>query len=139
MNFVDKVMAKWERFAVKARPVARKVTEKCQRFCEKVARGWKFVLKYKKHFLTIPVAGFAVIPALVSIIKLPAMVGIGMKANGDFAFELASPIVVLLCLLVTGFCLLLVLASKRTTTPWLVSVISLLLPLTILITNTFPG
>jgi len=38
---------------------------------------------------------------------------------------------------ITAICLLLMFISKRTLTPWMVSLLSLALPLTILITNTF--
>ena len=84
-------------------------------------------------------AAVALILALMNLFKLPALVGLGLQGNGEFSFEIIREVAVIGPLAVTAICLLLMFASKRTLTPWMVSVFSLLLPLMILFTNTFPA
>lgn len=113
--------------------------EKLQPTLEKAKVYWDYVKKFKKLFLAAPVAAMAVLMAINNLIKLPALVGFGLQGDGEFSFELIREVAVIAPLLVTAICLLLMLASKRTLTPWMVSLFSLLLPWMILITNTFPG
>lgn len=113
--------------------------EKLQPALEKVKVYWDYVRKFKKLFLAAPVAAASVLLAIYNLIKLPALVGLGLQGNGEFSLEIIREVAVIAPLLVTAICLLLMFASKRTLTPWMVSLFSLLLPLMILITNTFPG
>jgi hypothetical protein len=96
-------------------------------------------MRFRKLFLCVPVAVFAIILAIRNLFSLPALVGLALAANGDFSFEMIREIAVFGPLVVTGLCLLLVFLSKRTLTPWLVSVFSLVLPIWILFINTFPS
>lgn len=139
MNFIDRFMKKWERFRKNAEPTLEKAREVTKVAVDKVLFAWNYVTKFKKLFLAAPVATMALVMAIVNLIKLPALVGFGLQGNGEFSFELIREIAVVGPLAVTAICLLLMFASKRTLTPWMVSVFSLLLPLMILITNTFPG
>ena len=113
--------------------------EKMQPALEKAKEYWDYVKKFKKLFLAAPVAVMSLLMAINNLIKLPVLVGFGMQADGEFSFEIIREVAVIAPLLVTAICLLLMLASKRTLTPWMVSLFSLLLPWMILITNTFPG
>ena len=108
-----------------------------QPFWDKLVYACRYIAKFKKLFLSVPVATAAIVMAIVNLIKLPPLVGFLQQANGEFEFEIVRIIAVLGPLAVTAICLLLMFASKRTLTPWMVSVFSLLLPLMILITNTF--
>jgi len=71
--------------------------------------------------------------------RLPDFVGIDLQPDGTYAMQIGRLPAVLLPLLVTLVCLFLMFISKRTLTPWVVSVISLLLPVIILIINIFPA
>lgn len=139
MNFIDKCMAWWEDFQRKARPTLQKVEQTLKVILDKVTFAWQYITQYKKLFLATPVAVMAVILAIQNLFKLPALVGFIQDANGEFAFEMIREVAVLAPLIVTAICLLLMFASKRTLTPWMVSLFSLILPLLILITNTFPA
>ena len=139
MNFIDKCMVQWEQFLRKAKPTLDKAEEIIHLVIDKVTYAWDYLTQYKKLFMATPVAVMAVILAIQNLFKLPALVGFIQDANGDFAFEMIREVAVLAPLVVTALCLLLMFASKRTLTPWMVSVFSLILPLLILVTNTFPG
>lgn len=139
MSSKGKNMSSWQRFCVKLQPTIEKAKAICANVADKVVPVWNYVSKFKKLFLAAPVAAASVLIAIYNLIKLPALVGIGLQGNGEFSLEVIREVAVLAPLLVTAICLLLMFASKRTLTPWMVSVFSLLLPLMILITNTFPG
>ena len=84
-------------------------------------------------------ASSAMMLAINNQAKLPEVVGLNLQNNGAFSIQIAREIAVLGPLAVTALCLLLVFCSRRTLTPWLVSVFSLALPVLILVINTFPG
>ena len=81
----------------------------------------------------------AVILAMNNLRLLPQVVGINLMSDGNFSMVLGRLPAVLAPLVVTAVCLLLMFCSKRTLTPWLVSVFSLALPLIILVINVFPA
>lgn len=139
MNFIDTFMVKWERFCKKTEPYMKKAGHICKTISDSVVFGWNYVMKFKKLFLCVPVAVMAVILAIRNLFSLPALVGLALEGNGEFSFEMIREVAVLGPLVVTAVCLLLVFVSKRTLTPWLVSVFSLVLPLWILLINTFPA
>lgn len=139
MNFIDNFMVKWERYCRKMKPHLRKAEKLWKTFSGNVAYVWNYVMKFKKLFLCAPVAAMAVILAIRNLFSLPALVGLMLEGNGEFSFEVIREAAVLGPLLVTALCLLLVFGSKRTLTPWLVSVFSLALPIWILLINTFPA
>ncbi len=139
MNSRGKNTSGWQRFSAKMQPTIEKVKAIYTKVADKVVPAWNYVTKFKKLFLAAPVAAASVLIAIYNLIKLPALVGIGLQGNGEFTLEIIREVAVIAPLLVTAICLLLMFASKRTLTPWMVSLFSLLLPLMILITNTFPG
>ncbi len=139
MNFIDSFMVKWEAFLEKARPTFQKMGNCCARAGDAVVRAWNYVMMFKKIFLTVPIAVLAVIMALRNLFELPAMVGLILEENGEFSLEVIREVAVLGPMAITAICLLLVFVSKRTLTPWMVSLFSLLLPIWILFINTFPA
>ena len=139
MNFIDNCMVKWEAFRKKVQPTLDKAEQVIKAATEKITFAWDYIMQYKKLFLATPIAAMAIILAIQNLFKLPALVGFLQDANGEFAFEMIREVAVLAPLVVTAVCLLLMFASKRTLTPWMVSLFSLILPLLILITNTFPA
>lgn len=139
MSFIDSFKEKWAGVLERTRPAREKAKEIWDIISVNTAYVWNYIMKFKKLFLCIPVAVFAIILAIRNLFSLPALVGIALAANGDFSFEMLREIAVLAPLLVTGLCILFVFMSKRTLTPWLVSAFSLILPLWILFINTFPA
>lgn len=138
MNFVEQVNRKWQRFYKKHKPACDKICRSASKASDKILISWDRIAKYKKIILAVPVAASALIMAMVNMFSLPALVGFGLQSDGAYSFEIIREVAVLGPLLISAICLLLLLASKRTLTPWMVSVASLLLPLFILFTNTFP-
>ena len=137
MSFIDSCMAKWKDFSKKTQPAALKVREVSKKVFDKLIYAWKYVSKFRKIFLAAPVAVFAIVIAVYNLIMLPAVVGLFIQADGTYGFQMIREVAVLAPLTITAICLLLMFVSKRTLTPWMVSMLSLALPLTILITNTF--
>ncbi len=139
MNFLDQFMVKWNTMVKKMQPTMKKVGYVCKVVSLKLEAAFHYVLKFRKIFLAAPVAVAAVLLALNNLAKLPVLVGINLQSNGEFGIQLMREVAVLGPMAVTALCLILMFCSKRTLTPWLVSVFSLTLPVVILFTNTFPA
>ena len=139
MNFIDKTMQSWNAFAERVRPVLSQIRQVASQTSKTLITAWNYLKKFQKIFLAVPVGTMAVILALNNLVKLPAVVGLNLQTSGEFEIQIAREIAALGPMAITALCLLLMFCSKRTLTPWLVSVISLILPLLILVTNTFPA
>jgi hypothetical protein len=98
-----------------------------------------YIYKMRKIFLAIPVVWGAIYLAIYNEAHLPAIVGLDLQTSGDFNIQVIRELAVLGPVVITGVCLLLMFCSRRLLTPWLVSMFTLLLPIVILITNTFPA
>ena len=138
MEFIDKAMDLWKRFLIKAGPFFQKVSSFWNEFKKAFQVAWHKIYRMRKVVLVLPVAAIAVILAIYNLANLPPLVGFDMQTNGEFAIQIIRELAVLGPLAITAICLLLVFASKRILTPWLVSVFSLFVPVAILITNIFP-
>ncbi|MBE6958300.1 MAG: hypothetical protein E7447_04030 [Ruminococcaceae bacterium] len=139
MRFLDSISNQWKKFLRKWQDMKLQNNDESQPLTAKILRFWYKLEKFKKLILAVPVAALTLVLAMVNLIKLPALVGFGLQADGTYSFQIIREVAVLAPMVVTAVCLLLMFASKRTLTPWMVSVFSLLLPLIILLTNTFPG
>ena len=139
MNFIDQAMEKWDRFTKRIGPTLSKSRQVASKTIKTLISAWNYILKFRKIFLAAPVGTMAVILALQNMVKLPPVVGLDLQISGEFNIQIVREIAALGPMAVTALCLLLMFCSKRTLTPWLVSVFSLILPLLILVTNTFPA
>ena len=139
MNFIDRFMESWEKFTKKISPTISKVSHGTKKTTGSLVAAWKYISKFRKIFLAVPVGTMAVILALQNMVKLPVIVGLDLQTSGDFSIQIVREVAALGPMAITALCLLLMFCSKRVLTPWLVSVFSLLLPLLILVTNTFPA
>jgi hypothetical protein len=137
MNFIDKFMEIWHGMLAKIKPASKQAAQWIGMVYTKLEAAFRYVLKFRKVFLAVPVGVAAVILALRNMIKLPVLVGLDLQASGEFSIQLVKEIAVLGPMAITAICLLLMFCSKRTLTPWLVSVFSLALPILILFMNTF--
>ena len=139
MNFIETVMEKWNQFTAKAKPVWESTKSACSEAGRMVKSASGYVIKMRKIFLAIPVVWGAVYLAIYNEANLPAIVGLDLQNNGDFNIQVIRELAVLGPVVITGVCLLLMFCSRKLLTPWLVSMFSLILPVIILITNTFPA
>ena len=139
MNLIDTFMEKWNILSNKVRPATRRVKEIFSKAIHELMRMWNYLLKFRKVFLAVPVGVMAVMLAIRNMAKLPVIVGLDLQADGEFSIQIIREIAVLGPMAITALCLLLMFISKRTLTPWLVSVFSLALPILILFINTFPA
>ena len=106
---------------------------------EKLKAIWKWAYRLRSVVLAVPVAVGAVIIAIHNQARLPGTVGFNMQASGEYAFVMAKPIAVLGPVAITAVCLLMTFCSRKVLYPWLISLFSLLFPIFIYFTNTFPG
>lgn len=139
MSFIDNVMNKWNIFYEKARPVMQKVSRFFRDLGDALRVIWRFIYRLRKVIMAIPVGWGAIYLAIYNQSHLPAVVGLNLQNSGDFSIQVVRELAVLGPLALTAVCLLLMFASRRMLTPWLVSLFSLAVPVLILITNTFPA
>jgi len=139
MHYFSKLMNMWSEFCAKAQPVTDQIGHIFYEVGKALAVVWKHLVKMYKIVLAVPVAWAAVVLALQNMQKLPDRVGLNLQENGTFTIEIIKELAVLGPIAVTALCLLLMFCSRRTLTPWFVSIVSLALPVIILLTNTFPA
>lgn len=139
MRFIDTLMDKWDEIVKKTAPARKRL----RIFWRDLKGAFRFIwvnfLRMKRVIIAIPVGVAAVLIALSNLANLPAVVGLQLAASGEFTLQVARELVVLGTLALTALCLLMLFLSRRTLTPWLVSVMSLLVPLFIYFMNTFPA
>lgn len=100
---------------------------------------WRYIIKFRKLILAVPVVAGAAWLAVYSNSKLPQYVGINLRETGEFARMITREVAVLGPLAVTAFCLLMMFCSRRTLYPWLISLFSLILPIFLILSNVFPA
>ena len=99
----------------------------------------KWIYRLRGFFMAIPVVLAALYLATRNMARLPAEVGINLLANGQYEYLISRGLAVMIPLVVTGVCLLMMLLSRKTIYPWLISIFSLVLPELIWLTNVFPS
>ena len=139
MQVMDSFAQKWNALRTKLSPVMQKIGRFFRKVLDILALIWRYIVRFKRIIIAIPVAVGAVYLALWNMDRLPSKVGFGIQLDGTFDYMVAREIAVLGPIAVTALCLLLMFCSKRTLTPWLVSVFSLVLPILIWVINAFPS
>ena len=123
----------WKQFKEK------EATQKVIAFFQKVGFVLKLTLKWayklRSWVMSIPVFVCAGALAIRNARLLPDMVGVNILANGEYQWFISRGAAVLIPFAVTTVCLLLMLISKKTLYPWLISLFSLVLPLVVWLTN----
>ena len=97
-----------------------------------------WIYRLRSILLAIPVMVAAILLAIRNISRLPAEVGLTLDASGEFTDLISRNLAVLGPLVITAICLLMMFCSKRVLYPWLISIFSLILPILLWVTNTFP-
>lgn len=90
-------------------------------------------------FLAIPVAWYALKLAAYNAKHLPEEVGLNLLATGEFAMTISRELAVTAPLVVTGACLVLMATSRKALYPWAVSILTLILPVLLLVSNIYPA
>lgn len=132
MNQSNSLLEKWNQAYEKIRPgvnAAGKV----------IYNIGLWIFRLRALFLAIPVIIAALRLARVNYELLPEMVGLNIQTTGEYTLMVTKEVAVYGPLAVTLGCLLMVLLSRKTLYPWLVSVLTLVLPILIYVTNVFPA
>lgn len=117
--------------------------KKNSQFMDTMRSVWQWVYRLRSLVLAVPVAIAAVVLAIRNSQLLPAIVTFdtaGAKA-GQLVFQSISvgrATAVVVPLILTFGCLVMMFCSKKVVYPWLISLFSLVLPLALLLINTFP-
>ena len=96
---------------------------------------WKVLFALRKVVLAVPVVWAALKLAAYNTENLPEMVGINLQSTGEFAQTIARSTAVNVPMMITFACLGLMVFSRKTVYPWLISVFTLILPILIFLTN----
>ena len=139
MQMINRFLSSWNRFRESSKPTIQKLSHFGKEFGSACKVVGKYLYRLRKVILAVPVAFGAVYMAFYNLEHLPKVVGFDLQVTGDFDIQVVREIAVLGPVAVTALCLLLLFVSRRTLTPWLVSIFSLALPVVILITNIFPA
>lgn len=98
---------------------------------------FSMIFRLRKLFMVIPVLVAALQLAIYCRDNLPETVGFNIQATGEFAQVISRDTAVYGPLGLTCACLVLVLLSRRTIYPWIISIFTLVLPILILMLNSF--
>lgn len=148
MEWMERQLDKWNQFVDKPRPGM----EKTQFFFKKLRVNAKTLVQYiynlRGVILAIPTMTVAIVLAARNQVKLPTTVevilphidrGAEDAVLGFITYQteyLARSTAVTAPLVITLACLLLMICSKRTLYPWMISLLTLTIPLFLLLTNT---
>lgn len=139
MNFLDVIAEKWELLCQAVGPVLSAIGRFFKKTGDYIALFWNYIFKFRKLFLGIPVAWASVMLAIRNMSALPETVGLGLQLDGTFAYEMTREMAVLGPVVLTLVCLVLMFCSKRVLTPWVVSMLTLIVPIFLWIFNVFPA
>lgn len=102
-------------------------------------RHWRWGFELRKILMAVPV-----ILAMQRLFdecreRLPDVVGINLLASGNFEGLMRLETAISYMMYITVGCLVLMFFSRKTVYPWLISIFTLVLPILLILTNTFPG
>ena len=119
----------------------KEMTQKAETAYQKVSRVideiCKWVYRLRKVIMAAPVVYYALKLAGENAKRLPKIVGLNLQSTGEFALTVPRAVAVQGPLMVTAAALVLMFLSKKAAFPWIVSVITLLLPYLIYFTNMY--
>lgn len=128
MSGTEHEMNGWQRFVGVLRGIWARITT-----FFRALFAWIYSLR--KLFMALPVLLAALKLAIYSQENLPEIVGFQIQASGEFAQVVSRDTAVYGPLALTCACLVLMLLSRRTVYPWIISIFSLCLPVLILALN----
>ncbi len=126
---------KWNAFVDKVRPGTQAVGGVLGKIYSVFHFIFLWIYRLRGLFMAIPVLYAAIKLAMYNGDNLPERVGLNLLSTGEFAQLVDRSAAVYGPLGVTAACLLLMLFSRRSLYPWIISIFTLVLPLLILMTN----
>lgn len=123
---------------IEEKPEETKKTGSFQKVWNVMRMIGNLIYRLRKIIMSIPVVYYAIVFGVYNAKYLPDRVGLVLQSNGEFAQTVSKGLAVMGPLGVTAACLLLMFCSRRTLYPWLISIMSLLLPMLILLLNNYP-
>lgn len=99
----------------------------------------RYFFELRKIIMAIPVVVIMLDLANECRARLPEMVGINLLTNGQFDRLVARETAITACIAVTSICLVFMFLSRKTVYPWLISILSLVLPVLLIVINIFPA
>ena len=97
----------------------------------------KWAYRLRKVIMAAPVVYYALKLAIDNSKRLPEIVGLDLQSTGEFALTVPRAVAVQGPLWVTAAALVLMFISRKAAFPWIVSVLTLLLPYLIYFTNMY--
>lgn len=123
---------------IEEKPEETKKTGSFQKVWNVMRMIGNLIYRLRKIIMSIPVVYYAIVFGVYNAKYLPERVGLVLQSNGEFVQTVSRSLAVMGPLGVTAACLLLMFCSRRTLYPWLISIMSLLLPMLILLLNNYP-
>ena len=96
------------------------------------------LFRLRKLVMAAPVIYWALKIASYNREHLPEMVGIDLQSSGAFADYVTREMAVYGPLGLTAACLVLMLCSRKVMYPWAISILTLILPFLLLLSNRYP-
>ena len=150
MNWLDRIVEKWNWLVGKVRPVWDVIAAIFRGIGRVFALTWKYIFLFRGIIISAPLAAAAVIVAAWGRKNLPDMVEITHVALnreaegaifGMFVMNtefISQDVAVYVPLTLTGICVVMTILSKRTLYPWLIGVLTLCLPIVMYLLNIYP-
>ncbi len=139
MEKIKEIWGKWLTLWGKTKPVRDKIKKVCKGIWKVIYAIGEWIYNLRGIFMAVPVGIAAVMLAIENTARLPEDVGLNLLANGQFQYVIDRELAVLCPLAVTAVCILLMFCSRRMVYPWLISILSLVLPVLLWVTNIFPA
>lgn len=96
-----------------------------------------FIYRMRKVFLAVPLLAAAVYEAAKNYVELPAQVGFQLTEVGTFARMYPKEVAIWVPFGLTFVCIVLMFLSRKCVYPWLIGVLTLVLPALLLFMNQF--
>ena len=139
MSKLDSFSEKWNELYTKMQPGLEKTGTVCHKTGDILSLAGLWIWRLRKIVMAVPVIWIAFYLARLNGNMLPELVGIGLQNSGEYVKFITREAAVRGPLVITGVCLLLMMVSRKTLFPWMISLFSLVLPLLALLTNIFPA
>ena len=149
MEWMDRLEEKWVDFKNKPRPGLDKTGKTLKKFGGSMATLGRYLYKLRGFLLSIPVAAAAIVLSIIAKGRLPETVEVvlpqvnAQSPDAIFGFltytteHISRGIATTAPLVLTIACLLLTISSKRMLYPWMISLLTLAIPLFLILTNVY--
>ena len=109
-----------------------------KKFAKVVGNIWDWIFKLRKLILAIPVLVGMILLAVRNYRTLPDEIPVILLTDGLAEQMIPRDVAVFGPIAVTMLCLLLMMCSRKTLYPWLISIFSLILPIMFMLSGVLP-